>query len=67
MVVDIPNGPPGQSAPHDYSSELWVVPADEVEKGPIAKVRTGLPLRSQVHGSWVSRSKLDASKLRPAS
>jgi carotenoid cleavage dioxygenase len=63
-VVDIPNGPPGQSAPHDYQSELWIVAADEVEKGPVAKVKTGLALRSQVHGSWVSRQKLDASKLK---
>ena len=36
-----------------------------VEKGPIAKVKTGLALRSQVHGAWVSRERLDASKLRP--
>jgi carotenoid cleavage dioxygenase-like enzyme len=61
-VVDVPNGPPGVPSP-DYSSELWIVEADEVEKGPIAKVRTGLALRSQVHGSWVGRAKLDASKL----
>ena len=64
MVVDIPNGPPGQSAPHDYSSELWVIEADEVEKGPIARVRTGLALRSQVHGAWVGRDRLEASRLR---
>lgn len=63
-VVDLPNGPPGASAPHDYQSELWIIAADEVEKGPIAKVKTGLALRSQVHGSWVSRQKLDASKLK---
>ena len=62
-VVDIPRGPPGQGAPHDYASELWIVEADEVEKGPIAKVKTGLALRSQVHGSWVSRAKLEQSKL----
>ena len=59
-VVDVPNGP----APHDYLSELWVIEADEVEKGPVAKVRTGLALRSQVHGTWVPREKLAASKLR---
>lgn len=59
-VIDMPNSP----NPSDYSSELWIVAADEVEKGPIAKVKTGLPLRSQVHGSWVSRAKLDASKLQ---
>jgi carotenoid cleavage dioxygenase len=62
MVVDVPNGPPGQGAPHDYSSEVWIVEADAVEKGPIATVKTGLALRSQVHGAWVSRAKLDASR-----
>jgi len=64
-VIDLPNGPPGQCAPHDYSSELWIVEADAIEKGPIAKVRTGLALRSQVHGAWVGRDKLNASKLQP--
>jgi carotenoid cleavage dioxygenase-like enzyme len=64
MVVDIPNGPPGVGPPHDYSSELWIVEADEVEKGPIARVKTGLALRSQVHGAWVGRAKLEQSKLR---
>jgi carotenoid cleavage dioxygenase len=63
-VVDLPNGPPGAGPPHDYSSELWIIEADEIEKGPIAKVKTGLALRSQVHGTWVSRQKLDASKLK---
>ena len=65
VVVDVPNGRPGESAPHDYASELWIVPADEIEKGPLAKVRTGLALRSQVHGCWVSCEKLDASAQKP--
>ncbi len=60
-VIDIPNGPPGAGDPSDYSSELWVVEADAIEKGPIAKVKTGKALRSQVHGTWVAREKLDAS------
>jgi len=65
MVVDLPNNPdPGQQVPGDYVSELWVVEADSVEKGPVAKVKTGLGLRSQVHGAWVSRERLNASKLR---
>jgi carotenoid cleavage dioxygenase len=65
MVVDMPNNPnPGQQVPGDYSSELWVVAADAVEKGPVAKVKTGIALRSQVHGAWVSRERLDASKLK---
>ncbi len=64
MVVDMPNHPdPASQVPGDYSSELWIVNAGEVAKGPVAKVRTGLGLRSQVHGTWVSREKLDASKL----
>lgn len=63
-VIDIPGGPPGAGDPADYSSELWVIEADAVEKGPIARIRTGKALRSQVHGTWVSRAKLDASKLR---
>ncbi len=62
-VIDVPNGPPGGN-PADYSSELWVIEADAVEKGPVAKVKTGLALRSQVHGTWVSRAKLDASKVK---
>jgi len=60
-VIDIPNGPPGAGDPSDYSSELWVVEADAIEKGPIAKVKTGKALRSQVHGTWVSREKLENS------
>jgi carotenoid cleavage dioxygenase len=38
--------------------------ADNPTKGAIAKVKTGLALRSQVHGTWVSREKLDNSVLR---
>jgi carotenoid cleavage dioxygenase len=59
-VVDVPNSP----NPADYSSEVWIVEADAIENGPVAKVKTGLALRSQVHGTWVSRAKLDASRLR---
>jgi carotenoid cleavage dioxygenase-like enzyme len=65
MVVDIPNHPdPGQQVPGDYSSELWVVDAGDLAKGPVAKVKTGLALRSQVHGAWVSRERLDNSVLK---
>jgi carotenoid cleavage dioxygenase len=61
----MPNNPdPGQQVPGDYSSELWLVEADAVEKGPVAKVKTGIALRSQVHGAWVSRERLNASKLK---
>jgi carotenoid cleavage dioxygenase len=64
-VVDVPNNPdPAQQVPGDYSSEVWIVNAGEVANGPVAKVRTGLALRSQVHGTWVARARLDASKLQ---
>ena len=64
-VVDIPNHPdPAQQVPGDYSSELWIIDAGNVAKGPVAKVKTGLALRSQVHGTWVSRERLEASKLK---
>jgi carotenoid cleavage dioxygenase len=64
-VIDMPNHPdPSQQVPGDYTSELWIIHAGEVAKGPVAKVRTGLPLRSQVHGTWVSRDKLNASALQ---
>jgi carotenoid cleavage dioxygenase-like enzyme len=65
-VVDMPNHPdPSQQRPGDYSSELWVIEAGDVGKGPVARIKTGLALRSQVHGTWVSRDKLENSKLRP--
>jgi len=59
-VVDVPNSP----NPADYSWELWIVEADAVEKGAVAKVKTGMALRSQVHGTWVSRERLNASKVK---
>ena len=58
MVIDVPGSP----NPADYASEVWIVAADAVEAGPVAKVKTGLPLRSQVHGTWVSRARLEASR-----
>jgi carotenoid cleavage dioxygenase-like enzyme len=57
MVVDLPNSP----VPGDYSSQLWVVDAGNIAAGPVARVHTGLALRSQVHGTWVSRARMDAS------
>ncbi len=64
-VVDVPVNPdPSQQVPGEYLSELWIMEADNVEAGPIARVKTGLPLRSQVHGTWVNRERLDASVLK---
>lgn len=64
-VIDMPNHPdPSQQVPGDYSSELWVVDAGNIAAGPVAKVKTGLALRSQVHGSWVSRERMNNSALK---
>lgn len=63
-VVDLPTEPdPARQRPGDYLSELWVIDAGDVAAGPVARVRTGIGLRSQVHGSWVSRAKLEHSAL----
>ncbi len=64
-VIDMPVHPdPAQQIPGDYRSELWIVEAGNIAAGPIAKVRTGIALRSQVHGCWVSRERMDASTLK---
>lgn len=63
-VIDIPNGPPGAGDPADYLSEVWVIEADAIEQGPVARIKLGLPLRSQVHGTWVGREKLEASRVK---
>lgn len=54
MVVD-------REAGDDYKSELWIVDADDVAAGPVAKVRAPVPLRPQVHGWWVSAAELSKS------
>ena len=58
-VIDVPANPdPSAQIPGDYRSELWVIDAGNIQAGPVARVKTGLPLRSQVHGTWVSREKM---------
>ena len=45
-VIDIPGHPdPSQQVPGDYSSELWIIDAGDVAKGPVARVKTGRPRR----------------------
>jgi carotenoid cleavage dioxygenase len=43
-----------REAARDYDSELWIIAADNIAAPPVAKVKVPLPLRPQVHGSWVS-------------
>ena len=54
MVVDREVG-------SDYHSELWIVDADDIAAGPVAKVKVPVPLRPQVHGWWVSKAELASS------
>jgi carotenoid cleavage dioxygenase len=51
-----------REAARDYDSELWVLDADHIAAPPVAKVKVPLPLRPQVHGSWVSAAQLAQSK-----
>jgi carotenoid cleavage dioxygenase-like enzyme len=46
----------------DFKSELWVIDADRVSAGPVAKVFLPVPLRPQVHGWWVSAAQLAKAK-----
>jgi carotenoid cleavage dioxygenase len=45
-----------------FAQELWVIEADHVEAGPIAKVFMPFVTCEQVHGSWVPRALLDTAK-----
>ncbi|MDB5717809.1 MAG: carotenoid oxygenase [Sphingomonas bacterium] len=50
-----------ETAGDGFKSALWVIEADEVAKGPIAKVPMPVPLRPQVHGWWVPAAELEAA------
>jgi carotenoid cleavage dioxygenase len=34
-------------------AEVWVVEAEHIEKGPVARIKVPMRLRSAVHGTWV--------------
>jgi carotenoid cleavage dioxygenase-like enzyme len=59
MVVD-------RQVADDYKSELWVVDADNITAGPVAKVPVPVPMRPQVHGWWVSAAELAKSVRAPS-
>jgi len=50
--------------PDHYDQEIWIIEADEVAKGPIAKVKMPVVTREQVHGNWVPRAVLDTAVTR---
>jgi carotenoid cleavage dioxygenase len=45
-----------------FAQELWVIEADRVEVGPVARIFMPFVTCEQVHGSWVPRALLDAAK-----
>jgi carotenoid cleavage dioxygenase len=59
MVVDREHG-------DDYKSEVWIVDADNIAAGPVAKVKVPVALRPQVHGWWVSAAELAKSRHKAA-
>ena len=42
----------------DYESQLWVIDGDNIEAGPVARIKVPVPMRPQVHGWWVSEAQL---------
>ena len=47
---------------HDENlSDVMVLEAEHPERGPIARIKLPLRLRSQVHGTWVPAEQLPAS------
>lgn len=45
-----------------FAQELWILEADNIEAGPIAKVFMPFSTCEQVHGNWVSRAKLATAR-----
>lgn len=44
------------------AQEVWILAADDIEQGPIAKVEMPFRTCGQVHGAWVSRPRLDQAR-----
>lgn len=45
-------------AENHFAQEVWILEADAIEQGPIAKVFMPFATCEQVHGAWVGRDKL---------
>ena len=50
-----------QTGPAQFENALWVLAADDVSAGPVAKVAIPRRLRPQVHGWWVSAAELPSA------
>jgi carotenoid cleavage dioxygenase len=52
--------------PERHASEVWIIDAGDIAKGPVAKVKVPGQLRPQVHGWWVPAAALDAARAKAA-
>jgi carotenoid cleavage dioxygenase-like enzyme len=50
-----------QIGPSDFKHALWILDADDVSAGPVARIAIPRRLRPQVHGWWVSAAELAAA------
>jgi carotenoid cleavage dioxygenase len=48
--------------PEYWVQEVWILEADAIANGPVAKIRMPFATCEQVHGTWVSRAKLDQAR-----
>lgn len=44
-----------------WVQEVWILEADAISRGPIAKIKMPFATCEQVHGCWVPRDRLDAA------
>lgn len=49
-------------APGYIAQEVWILDADDIERGPVAKVEMPFRTCGQVHGTWVPRHLLDQAR-----
>lgn len=45
-----------------FAQEVWIIEADDIAKGPVARVFMPFVTCEQIHGGWVSRRLLDQSR-----
>lgn len=50
-----------QTGPADFEHECWIVDADNIGAGPVARIAIPHRLRPQVHGWWVNAEQLETS------
>ena len=49
-------------APETYTQEIWIIAADDIAAGPVARVHMPFALHEQVHGTWVPRAFLEDAR-----